>query len=72
MPTDPTAPVNHFHVIAPENRVDGVDYEAYWFGTGESLVAVKDGLLIRRLSNLCGCRRTAVNGPKRVQTIPHF
>jgi hypothetical protein len=46
VPTDPTAPVNHFHVIRPENRVDGVDYEAYWFGAGESLVAVKDGLLI--------------------------
>lgn len=46
VPTDPTAPVNHFHVIAPENRVEGVDYEAYWFGAGESLVAVKDGLLI--------------------------
>jgi hypothetical protein len=46
VPTDPTAPVNHFHVITPENRVEGVDYEAYWFGAGESLVAVKDGLLI--------------------------
>jgi hypothetical protein len=46
VPTDPTAPVNHFHVIRPENRVEGVDYEAYWFGAGESLVAVTDGLLI--------------------------
>lgn len=46
VPTDPTAPVNHFHVITPENRVQGVDYEAYWFGAGESLVAVRDGLLI--------------------------
>jgi hypothetical protein len=46
VPTDPTAPVNHFHVIRPENRVEGVDYEAYWFAAGESLVAVKDGLLI--------------------------
>jgi hypothetical protein len=45
-PTDPTAPVNHFHVIAPGNRVDGVSYEAYWFGPGESIVAVKDGLLV--------------------------
>lgn len=46
VPTDPTAPVNHFHVITPENRVQGVDFEAYWFGAGQSLVAVKDGLLI--------------------------
>lgn len=46
VPTDPTAPVNHFNVIRPENRVEGVDYEAYWFGAGESLVAVKDGLLV--------------------------
>jgi hypothetical protein len=46
VPTDPDAPINHFHVIQPENRVDGVAYEAYWFGPGESLVAVKDGLVI--------------------------
>jgi hypothetical protein len=46
VPTDPTAPVNHFNVIRPENRVEGVDYEAYWFGAGQSLVAVKVGLLI--------------------------
>ncbi len=45
-PTDPTAPVNHFHVISPGNRVDAVGYEAYWFGPGESIIAVKDGLLI--------------------------
>jgi hypothetical protein len=46
MPTDPTAPVNHFHVIRPENRVNDVAYEAYWFGPAESLVAVKGDLLI--------------------------
>jgi hypothetical protein len=46
VPTNPTAPVNHFDVIRPDNRVEGVDYEAYWFGPGESLVAVKNGLLI--------------------------
>lgn len=46
MPTDPTAPVNHFHVIRADNRVEGVEYEAYWFGPAESIVAVKDGLLI--------------------------
>ncbi len=45
-PTDPTAPVNHFHVIQPQNQVDALSYEAYWFGPGESIVAVKDGLLI--------------------------
>lgn len=45
-PSDPTAPVNHFHVIRPDNRVDGVRYEAYWFGPGESIVAVRDGLLV--------------------------
>ena len=46
VPTDPTAPVNHFHVIRADNRVEGVEYEAYWFGPSESIVAVKDGLLI--------------------------
>ena len=46
VPTDPTAPVNHFHVIQPQNQVDALSYEAYWFGPGESIVAVKDGLLI--------------------------
>jgi hypothetical protein len=45
-PTDPTAPVNHFHVIQPQNQVDALSYEAYWFGPAESIVAVKDGLLI--------------------------
>lgn len=45
-PSDPTAPVNHFHVIRPDNRVGAVSYEAYWFGPGESIVAVKDGLLV--------------------------
>jgi TolB protein len=33
-------------VIRPDNRVDALSYEAYWFGPGESIVAVKDGLLI--------------------------
>src|SRR5262249_30752080 len=37
-PTDPTAPVNHFNVIRPDNRVDALSYEAYWFGPGESIV----------------------------------
>ena len=45
-PSDPTAPVNHFHVIRPDHRVDAVSYEAYWFGPGESIVAVKGGLLV--------------------------
>ena len=45
-PTDPTAPINHFSVIRPDNRVDGVAYEAYWFAPAESLVAVKGDLLI--------------------------
>ncbi|MEN4476081.1 hypothetical protein [Mycolicibacterium cosmeticum] len=45
-PTDPTAPVNHFDVINPDNRVDALAFEAYWFGPAESIVAVKDGLLI--------------------------
>jgi hypothetical protein len=45
-PTDPTAPINHFHVIRPQNRVPGVPYDAYWFAAGESLVVVKDALVI--------------------------
>lgn len=45
-PTDPTAPINHFHVIRPDNRVNDVAYEAYWFAPAESLVAVKGDLLI--------------------------
>jgi hypothetical protein len=46
MPADPDAPVNHFHVIQPENRIPDLAYEAYWFGAGESVVVVKDGLLL--------------------------
>jgi hypothetical protein len=46
VPSNPTAPVNHFDVIAPRNRIAGLSFDAYWFGPGESLVAVRDGLLI--------------------------
>jgi hypothetical protein len=46
MPSDPDDPVNHFHVIRPENQIPGLAYKAYWFGAGESLVVVKDGLLL--------------------------
>ena len=54
-PTDPTAPINHFHVISPDNRVDALDFEAYWFGPGESMVAVKDGLVISlKVANIKG------------------
>jgi hypothetical protein len=54
-PSDPTAPVNHFNVIRPDNRVDALSYEAYWFGPGESIVAVKDGLLISvKVANIKG------------------
>jgi hypothetical protein len=45
-PTDPTAPVNHFDVIQPQNRIEGLSFEAYRFGPGESVVAVKGGLLV--------------------------
>jgi hypothetical protein len=45
-PTDPRAPVNHFDVIQPQKQIDGLNFEAYWFGPGESIVAVKAGLLI--------------------------
>ena len=54
-PTDPTAPINHFHVISPDNRVDALGFEAYWFGPGESLVAVKDGLVVSvKVANIKG------------------
>jgi hypothetical protein len=54
-PTDPTAPVNHFNVIRPDKRVEALSYEAYWFGPGESIVAVKDGLLISvKVANIKG------------------
>jgi hypothetical protein len=45
-PTDTRAPVNHFDVIRPQHRVDELNFEAYWFGPGEAIVAVKGGLLI--------------------------
>lgn len=54
-PTDPTAPINHFHVISPANRVDALGFEAYWFGPGESIVAPKDGLVITvKVANIKG------------------
>ena len=46
VPADPEDPVNHFHVIQPANRIPDLAYEAYWFGAGESVVVVKDGLLL--------------------------
>jgi hypothetical protein len=46
VPTDPTAPINHFGVIQPRNRIAGLSFDAYWFGPDESLVAVRDGLVI--------------------------
>jgi hypothetical protein len=46
MPTDPSAPVNHFHVIQPQNQIPGPAYAAYWFGPGESVYVVKEGLLL--------------------------
>lgn len=45
-PTDPNAPVNHFNVIQPQNEIAGHAYAAYWFGPGESVYVVKDGLLL--------------------------
>ena len=54
-PTNPTAPVNHFDVITPANRVDTLTFEAYWFGPGESIVTIKDGLLIQvKVANIKG------------------
>jgi hypothetical protein len=54
-PTDPSAPVNHFNVINPARRVDALSFEAYWFGPGESIVAVKDDLLITvKVANIKG------------------
>jgi len=46
MPTDPNAPVNHFHVIQPQNQIPGLGYAAYWFGPGQSVNVVKNGLLL--------------------------
>ena len=46
IPSDPTAPVNHFHVIQPENRDPSLPYEAYWFGPGVSLIVVKNAQLL--------------------------
>jgi hypothetical protein len=52
LPTDPDAPVNHFHVITPDNEVAGLAFKAYRFGPGESVVVVKDGLLLEfKVSN---------------------
>ena len=45
-PSDPNAPLNHFHVINPANRVSGLAYDAYWFAAAESLVVVKNGLVL--------------------------
>jgi hypothetical protein len=45
-PTNPNAPLEHFHVINPNNRVPGVGYDAYWFGAAQSLVVLKNGLVL--------------------------
>ena len=46
IPDDPTAPVNHFHVIRPENRDPSLGYDGYWFGPGVSLIVVKNALML--------------------------
>jgi hypothetical protein len=46
IPSDPTAPVNHFHVINPENRDPSLPYDGYWFGPGVALVVVKNGQML--------------------------
>jgi hypothetical protein len=46
VPDDPTAPVNHFHVIEPGNRDTDFPYAAYWFGPGVSLIVVKNGMML--------------------------
>jgi hypothetical protein len=43
---DPSAPINHFGVLRPENQIPDLPYNAYWFAAGTSLVVVKDGLLL--------------------------
>ncbi|CAJ1507003.1 hypothetical protein [[Mycobacterium] holstebronense] len=47
MPTNPDAPINHFSVVRPENAIPDLGYQAYWFGAGQSLVVVKEGLLLQ-------------------------
>lgn len=46
LPADPDAPVNHFHVLRPENAIPDLGYHAYWFAAGQSVVVVKNGLLL--------------------------
>jgi hypothetical protein len=46
LPAEPDAAANHFLVMRPENRIADLPYEAYWFAAGESLVVVKNGLLL--------------------------
>jgi hypothetical protein len=43
---DPSSPVNHFGVLRPENQIADLPYNAYWFAAGNSLVVVKDHLLL--------------------------
>jgi hypothetical protein len=45
-PSDPSAPLKHFDVINPNNRVPGLGYDAYWFGAAQSLVVLKNGLVL--------------------------
>jgi hypothetical protein len=41
IPNDPEAPVNHFHVLRPENEIPNLGYRAYWFAAGESVYVVQ-------------------------------
>jgi hypothetical protein len=45
LPTDP-APVNHFDVFTLSNEIPGLPFKAYRFGPGQSVVVVKNDLLL--------------------------
>ena len=47
--------MNHFHVFTPSNEIPGLPFNAYRFGPGQSVVVVKDDLLLEfKVSNSQG------------------
>lgn len=69
-PSAPDAPVNHFGVIRPENQIPAKQYEAYWFAAGQSLLVVKDSLLLGiRVSDNLFAPNAQVNQDRKADDI---
>lgn len=70
VPTAGDGPLRHFHVIRPENRIPGPTYEAYWFAPGDSVVVIKNGLVLEfRVSDNPYSKGAQINQHRQAEDI---